>query len=103
MTSDAEARLAARGATIEEYDFGRDDEPDVTGVFVITPATHPAINVWLAVRPETPPDDRAGFAEWAESRLDRFFEHGPEPDGWQPRSDGGWQMWARRVEMPPLD
>lgn len=103
MTSDYEARLAAMGVTIEEHDFGREDEPDVVGVFVIESETESALDIWLAVRPQSPPDRRAMFAEWAESRLQRFIEHGPEPDGWQRRSDGGWQLWARRVEMPPLD
>jgi hypothetical protein len=40
------------------------------------------------------------FAEWAESRFARLIEHGPEPAGWQERSDGARQLWGRLTQMP---
>jgi hypothetical protein len=50
------------------------------------------------------PATRALFAEWVEVKIDRFFEHGPEPDGWGPRKlQDGWQLWARIVMLPDLD
>lgn len=56
-----------------------------------------------AIRPGLEANRRATFAEWAESRFQRFLEHGPEPDGWQKRSDGAWQLWARGVQLPTFD
>lgn len=101
MTS-AEQRLKQRGTPVETEDFGRHDEPDVTGCVVLKPAKGGVI-VRIVARPGVPPEDREMFAEWAESRIDRFLEHGPEPDGWQRRSDEAWQLWARRTIMPLLD
>ena len=103
MTSDAERRLNRRGVNITEYDLGRDDEPDIGGfVRLIPDGVGAAVNAH--VRPGLEPERRGRFAEWLEQRIDRFFEHGPEPDGWQRRtSDNGWQLWVREVELPSLD
>ncbi|MBC9730550.1 MULTISPECIES: hypothetical protein [Streptomyces] len=95
----AEARLAAMGWPVEEEDFGRADEPDVQGCLLIE-EVEGGVRARIVVRPGLQGDVRKSFAEWAESRLQRFMEHGPEPDGWQKRSDGGWQMWARLHQMP---
>lgn len=101
--SGAERRLNERGITIGEFDFGREDEPDVSGFAMIEELPESSSRIVLLVRPGTASEIRAMFAEWAEQRLARFFEHGPEPDGWQRRSDGAWQLWTRLVELPPLD
>jgi hypothetical protein len=46
----------------------------------------------------------ASVTEWAEQRLDRFEEAGPEPDGWQRRKDGTWQLWpVNHPELSALD
>jgi hypothetical protein len=99
---DAEARLMTRGVPIDSADLPRSDEPDIIGYFVLYPEPWGA-RVFLQVPRSISMEDRNTFAEWAESRLDRFLESGPEPDGWQKRtSDGGWQLWARKVLLPPL-
>lgn len=103
MSSDAEERLRQRGLEIDEQDFRRDDEPDVSGFVALRPDGDGAL-INALVRPGLEPDRRARFAEWLEVKIDRFFEHGPEPDGWQRRiTDGGWQLWAREVRLPSLD
>lgn len=103
MTSEAETWLNKIGWPIEELDFGREDDPDVDGCALIHAIPDVGISVKLVVRPGLAPEFRAGFAEWAKQRIGRFLEHGPEPDGWQLRSDGDWQMWVRRVELPPWE
>lgn len=104
MNSSAEQRLNARGLFLDDTTpLDRDDEPDVNGLLVMRPDGDAAI-VNALIRPGLDEPARAVFAEWVEQRIDRFFEHGPEPDGWQKRtSDGGWQLWARLVQMPSLD
>ncbi|MBM0238692.1 hypothetical protein JNW88_18865 [Micromonospora sp. ATA32] len=57
----------------------------------------------LGYRPGMLVGDLRTLGEWATSRVDRFLQHGAEPDGWRRRSDGGWQLWAQFVELPPLD
>lgn len=99
--SEAEQRLASHGITIEG-DFPAGANPEHNGCAVICEAEG-GISVRLVIRPDQDSLARATFAEWAESRLDRFLEHGPEPDGWQRRSDGGWQMWTRLVNLGDLD
>ncbi|MFB7555328.1 hypothetical protein [Streptomyces brevispora] len=102
MTSTAENELLARyGWPIEEEDFGREDEPNIDGCALLEEVEGGTRGRFI-VRPGLAPEFRAGFAEWAVQRVARYFEHGPEPDGWQKRSDGAWQMWVRRVELPPI-
>ncbi|WP_019073250.1 hypothetical protein [Streptomyces hokutonensis] len=102
MTSDAEKQLNAGGLELEEEDFGREDEPDVDGCALIG-VRDEGLQVRLVIRPGLAPAFRAGFAEWALQRIQRFEEHGPEPDGWQKRSDGNWQLWVRRHWLPQID
>jgi len=90
------------GWPLEEVDFGREDEPDIDGCAVVSVVGDEGIAASFVIRPGLAEELRAGFAEWAVQKVDRFAEHGPEPDGWQHRSDGDWQLWARRVEMPPI-
>ena len=47
-------------------------------------------------------EERAGFAEWIEKRVDAYFEIGPEADGWTKRSDGGWQLICKVVRLPDM-
>lgn len=103
MMSEAESRLFQRGLSIEEFDLQRHDDPDVCGYVVLRP-TEGSATISAMIRPGLPVERRAGFAEWLEVRIDRYFEHGPEPDGWQRRkTDGDWQLWAREVQLPSLD
>lgn len=99
-----EARLAERGVTIEDEDFFDSQvNPGVCGLMLIR-EDPPDLVVGAFIRPETSAELRHVFAEWVEQRLDRFIEHGAEPDGWQRRkSDGGWQLWARPVTLPTLN
>ncbi|MFD3640697.1 hypothetical protein [Streptomyces griseus] len=102
MTSNAENELLDRyGWLIEEMDFGREDDPDVIGCAVLEEVQGGTSGTFL-IRPGLDDENRTRFAEWITQRVGRYFEHGPEPDGWQKRSDGGWQLWVRLVEMPPI-
>ncbi|MFG3189260.1 hypothetical protein [Streptomyces omiyaensis] len=102
MTSDAEVQLFQKyGWPIEEEDFGREDEPAIDGCALLEEVDG-GLRGRFVVRPGLAADRRTDFAEWVVSRVDRFLEHGPEPDGWQRRSDGAWQLWVRRVEFPSL-
>lgn len=102
MISDAERWLNAQGWPIEEEDFGREDEPLVAGCALLREVGD-GVMVRLVVRPGLEGELRVTFAEWAQQKILRFAEHGPEPDGWQRRSDGDWQLWARLVQLPSLD
>lgn len=85
-----------------EQAFGWDpDRPDHEG-FIVVEAGSPPVLV-ARIRPGMGQEARDVFAEWALQRFARFLEHGPEPDGWQNRSDGGWQLWCRSVVLPSLD
>jgi hypothetical protein len=100
---DEESRLLALGVVIDEFDFGREDEPDVSGLLLLEEVPG-GLGVTALVRPRLSSEPRRTFAEWTLQHIERFIEHGPEPDGWQLRqSDGRWQLWARLVELPPLD
>ena len=57
----------------------------------------------VIVRPGLAADLKTSFAEWAKSRINRFLERGPEPDGWQRTADGVWQLCARQETLPSLD
>jgi hypothetical protein len=97
----AEQRLAAIGIPLEEIDFGREDEPDVGGCLLAEDVPDGGgTRVKAAIRPGLDGWQRDMFAEWAESRFARLIEHGPEPDGWQERSDGARQLWGRLTKMP---
>ena len=112
MTSEAERRLADRGVELVEIqpdEHGGDlvghleRNPDLAGLLALVPVEDGGAFVHAVIRPGLEEDRRALFAGWVEEKIDRFFEHGPEPDGWQRRqSDGGWQLWARQVQLPPL-
>ncbi len=107
----AEQRLNDRGMSVEDWDLSTEPEaqakaldPDIRGFAFIEPQQDgSSYRVFLFIRPGAPAEDREAFAEWALERVERFMQHGPEPDGWQRReTDAGWQLWIRRVELPPL-
>ena len=103
MASEAERKLnEVYGWPVEVIDFGRNDEPDVFGC-VIVKYEGDGVAARLAVRPGLDDEQRAGFAGWALQVLEHFIEHGPGFDGWQERSDGGWQLWSRAHLLPSLD
>jgi hypothetical protein len=58
----------------------------------------------MLVRPGTEPEDRESFAEWALGLFTRFYESGPDGDGWGVFGpDGPWQLWATKQWMPEID
>lgn len=106
VDENVEAQLNQVGLEIEEFDFGREDELDITGFIMVKwlDLDHEKYTATIGVRPGTGPEDRAAFATWARDVLARWLEHGPDVDGWQRReSDAGWQLWARRHYFPSLD
>jgi hypothetical protein len=98
----AEERMAERGLILQETELGRDDDPDVGGCLMAGISNGQA-GVQVVIRPGLAGQLREEFAAWAESRIQRFLQHGPEPDGWRQRPDGVWQLWGRLQEMPSLD
>jgi hypothetical protein len=97
MDSDYEAKLLAEGVPIDVFDADVADELDdaYSGCLLAGYVG----NSWDRARfrvvvVDWTPQDRASFAEWAYIRIHRFLEFGPEPDGWQHRSDGDWQLWC---------
>lgn len=98
----AEERLAEVGLSFQEIDLVRDGEPDVGGCLLAEVADGRA-GIRIVIRQGLTGWVREKFAEWAESRIKRFLEHGPDPDGWQQRRDGVWQLCGRLQEMPALD
>lgn len=102
MAPDAERRLQERGWQLEEVEFGREDEPDIAGCALVGVDRDEGIRARFFIRSGLSEELRADFAEWAVRRVERFQEHGPVPDGWQRRCDGGWQLSARRVEHSPI-
>lgn len=101
---DAEEWLAAAGMGLIEKDFGREDEPDVIGCLLVQ-RIEEGLKFRAFIRPGTTGEQRTTCAEWAVSRIQRFIEYGPEPDGWKARSDmdDGWQLWAREQLLPDFD
>ncbi len=99
----AEERLIETlGVPLESTDFGSDCDLALSGCLLVRQLDD-GLMMKAAIRPGLAGETREQFAEWAKSRFLRFAEHGPEPDGWQKRSDGDWQLWARLQQMPSLD
>lgn len=60
------------------------------------------IRVKVAFHPDL---SRAQLEETAAGvlvRMARYVNDGPEPDGWQRRSDGPFQLWLTRHQLPKL-
>jgi hypothetical protein len=100
--SPAERQLAEWGLDIEEMEFPAEVDSGIDAYAQIY-RNGDEFDVTLRVRSGSSRDARREFADWAVSRIRRFAEHGPEPDGWQLRSDGGWQLWVRSVYLGDLD
>lgn len=83
---------------LAEYTTGPVD-PAYIGVVLVEPLDE---GLWVYAKVKRG-EDFETFADWARQRVDRFQEHGPEPDGWFRQSDGRFHLWARLVELPPLD
>jgi hypothetical protein len=106
VNPDAETQLSKLGLRIEEFNFGREDEPDVIGFAAVQwlDLDHSRYLAHLLVRPGTSAEDRAAFAAWCCDAVSRWVSSGSEVDGWQRReSDAGWQLWCRKVTLPSID
>ena len=89
------------GIEMREADFGTYD-PSIGGC-VRAHIEDGFAGIEVVVRPGLAADLKSSVAEWAESRINRFLERGPEPDGWQKTPDGIWQLCARQEALPSLD
>jgi hypothetical protein len=89
------------GITMQEVDFSQFD-PAIGGC-VRAHIEDGFAGIEVIIRSDLAQDLRPGFAEWAESRINRFLEHGPEPDAWQKTPEGVWQLCARQQALPSLD
>jgi len=89
------------GVPIQEIDFSAYD-PAIGGC-VRAHIENGFAGMEVIVRAGLATDLKTSFAEWAESRISRFLERGPEPDGWQQTADGVWQLCARQETLPSLD
>lgn len=99
---DAWQRWADAGGVELDDDCLLDDHelatPDSLGVVIV--GDGPAL--FMASRSASGFAVEAALAHAARIVV-RFREHGAEPDGWQLRSDGLWQLWIRPIVLPPLD
>ena len=89
------------GIPIREIDFSQYD-PGLGGC-VRAHIENGFAGMEVVVRAGLAASKKASFAQWAESRISRFLERGPEPDGWQQVEDGVWQLCARQETLPSLD
>ena len=89
------------GVPIREVDFS--DFDAAVGGCVRAHIEDGFAGIEVIVRSGLAVDLKTSFAEWAESRINRFLERGPEPDGWQQTADGVWQLCARQETLPSLD
>jgi hypothetical protein len=89
------------GVPIREVDFSGYDA--AVGGCIRAHIEDGFAGIEVIVRPGLAADLKTSFAEWAESRINRFLERGPEPDGWQRTADGVWQLCARQETLPSLD
>jgi hypothetical protein len=89
------------GVPIREADFSAYDA--AVGGCVRAHIEDGFAGIEVIVRSGLAADLKTSFAEWAESRINRFLERGPEPDGWQRTPDGVWQLCARQEALPSLD
>lgn len=101
MNPSTEGRLINQGALIREVHLGPTD-PALEGCLLVR-ETDAGSEVNVVIRLDLEKDRRAMYLEWAEQRVDRLLEHGPEPDGWKRNGEGDWQLWARRVLLPSLE
>ena len=60
-----------------------------------------------AVNPGIDPGRELGALGWCAQMVTRIEDYGFDEamrmDAWQHRSDGGWQLWGRAVQLPTLD
>jgi hypothetical protein len=89
------------GISMREGDFSTSD-PAIGGC-VRAHIEDGFAGIEVIVRSGLAADLKSSFAEWAESRINRFLERGPEPDGWQRTADGIWQLCARQETVPSID
>jgi len=102
--------LRERGTPVEyrpARDLAMRDDPAVLGTLLAgTRLTDDGVlgsTFRVVARDDLDEQDRALFADWALQRVERYLEHGPDPDAWQRRSDGDYQLTARKVEGPVLE
>jgi hypothetical protein len=95
----AEKALEARGINLTPLVF--DDPSEDTGQdghIVVWFDDDGGLTAVAMVRDGLSASNRDGVANYMVATLERFVEHGPEPDDWQLRLvDGGWERWIRNV------
>ncbi len=99
--STAEERLVNAGAPVHYIDFDVADEA-IGGVLRAIFAPD-GVHFRVLARLSLSETDRQSFAEWAEVRLIRFHDHGPEPDGWRRHDDQHYQLFAEKIQLPSLE
>ena len=55
----------------------------------------------VALLPGQHQDDQSEICHQAMVRFNRIAEHGAEPDGWQKRKDGKYQLWLTLHQLDP--
>ena len=97
----AEQELFDRGVRLQENEDVNHEMPEHLGCVLVAVNDQGELLAEVHVQAGMSQDWRDFAAEGALERIDRFAEHGPEPDGWQLRSDGAWQLWLRPVQLDP--
>ena len=71
-------------------------DPVHIGLLMVSSLPDGGLEISNYLRPDATDEEEAAFSEWVDSRVVRFVQSGPEPDGWmQRKSDGRCQLWAR--------
>jgi len=98
------ARLRDNGITVEEV-AGVEEWATASGKLIgacILASPRPGGHVFsVALHPGLPPAIASEVCYEAMVRFDRLANHGYEPDGWQHRSDGDYQLWLRYHDFGP--
>lgn len=107
------SRLARAEIVVQDYPAaftGKD--PALLGVLAAIPDDEAddegeggrgEVGYYLVPRPGLSLPETERLTAYALTRCARYAQHGPEPDGWHPRADGGHEVWVRSVELAPMD
>lgn len=98
MNASGEELLLRRGIRIVEEDFPAPAfDPRHDGL-ILTRAAEGGAMLKVVIRRGVGAAQRAAFARWAETSIERFLAYGPD-DEWETLSGGQRYLWFRRTTI----
>jgi hypothetical protein len=73
--------------------IGKVDHPDAFACLLVI-GEGPERRFGAVIAPDAPEELADPFVPYAQSRFQRFVEHGPEPDGWIHETTDGVATWV---------